>query len=55
VSVRSEEIKYFYLKRTGDLFCTCIGLSNTDFEVTEDYNDVEKMLLQAEVKDRMGT
>ncbi len=55
VSIRSDEIKYFYLKRTGDLFCTCIGLHNQDFEITESYEEVENMILQAEMKDRTGT
>jgi hypothetical protein len=54
-SIRSDTITYFFLKRTGDLFCTCIATGNTDFEVTESYEEVERMILAAESKDRMGT
>jgi len=54
VSVRSDTIKFFYTKRTGDLFCTCIGNDGgADFEVAESYDEVEKMVLEAQAKDRM--
>ena len=55
VSIRNDTINYFFLKRTGDLFCTCISSGSSDFEVTESYEDVERMILAAESKDRMGT
>ncbi len=55
VSIRSDDIRYFYRKRSGDLFCTCIGCSADSFEVAEEYEEVERMILDAEAKDRMGT
>jgi hypothetical protein len=55
VSIRSDTIAYFYLKRTGDLFCTCIASGSTDFEVAESYEDVERAILTASVKDSTGT
>jgi|GEM_PF-4450061 len=54
VSVRSDTISYFYWKRTGDLFCTCIGLGSTEFEISESYEEVERVVLSAESKDRTG-
>jgi hypothetical protein len=55
VSIRSDSITYFYWARTGDLFCTRIGTSGESFEVAESYEEVERMILDAEAKDRMGT
>lgn len=55
VSIRSDTITFFYLARTGDLFCTRIGTGGDSFDVAEDYNEVERLILEAEVKDRMGT
>jgi hypothetical protein len=54
-SIRSDTITYWYCKRSGDLFCTCIASGSDQFEVAESYDDVEKAILAAEAKDRMGT
>jgi hypothetical protein len=55
VSIRSDAIQCFYQARTGDLFCTRIGCGADSFEVSENYDEVERMILSAEAKDRMGT
>lgn len=55
VSIRSDTINYFYWARVGDLFCTRISSGSSDFDVSESYEEVERMVLNAEVKDRTGT
>jgi len=55
VSLRSDTITCFYIKRVGDLFCTCVGSGNSDYEVSESYEEVERMILTAVVKDSTGT
>ena len=55
VSIQSDTITYFFWKRSGDLFCVEIGASGGTFEVAESYDEVERMILAAESKDRMGT
>jgi hypothetical protein len=55
VSIRSDSVTYFFHCRTGDLFCTRICASGTDFDVAETYDEVKGMILNAEAKDRMGT
>jgi len=54
VSIRSDTITFFYTKRVGDLFCVCIGNNNgADFEVSESYEEVERVVLSAIALDRL--
>ena len=54
-SIRSDTITNYYVKRSGDLFCMCVSSGGDTFEVAETWEQVEKMVLEAEAKDRMGT
>ena len=54
-SIRSDVITAFWWLRTGDLFCVRIETNNASFDVSESYEEVERLVLEAEVKDRMGT
>ena len=54
-SIRSDTITGFYQRHRGDLDLTVVMTGGDAWEVAESYEEVKKMVTQAEAKDRTGT
>lgn len=58
VRVKSETITSWFQKRVGDLYCVCIYSAGEAFDVSDDFEEVSKMILDAYeeelVRDRQG-
>jgi hypothetical protein len=55
IRVKAERIDIFYEQRVGDATVVRLEVGSSSYDVTETFEEVEALVLKAEVKDRFGT